>query len=33
MKREALIKDATKTNQSTWRKNVQKYAEELHIEA
>ena len=31
MKGEALIKDATKTNQSKWRTNVEKYAEELHI--
>ena len=31
MKGDALIKDATKNNQSKWRKNVEKYAEELHI--
>ena len=31
MEEESLIKDATKTTHSTWRENVEKTAEELHL--
>ena len=33
MKEESLIKDITKTDQSTWRKNAEKDVGELHIKA
>ena len=31
MKEESLIKDATKTNQSIWRKIINKTIEKLHL--
>ena len=31
MKEKSLIKDTTKTTHSTWRENVEKTAEELHL--